>query len=245
MSPPTPLVTPPMALTAGPVTAAIPPILIRKSWVSGSNCSNFSMRSAIFSTKVTMWGSSLLPNSIPTSLIRFWDICIWDSDDSYLFSASSINAELSSHAWDPVCRASVRTSKPPAALSVASLILSSVMLISSSATIALPPSSSILDSPPKNNVNALPASSSNARLNSAVLTPAIFEKLVKSLFPVSTPTVIRLISLENALPPASASKPNEVNPVANPRMSASDNPAAVPAAANRSDILTISDSIAA
>ena len=112
-------------------------------------------------------------------------------------------------------------------------------------TIALPPFSSTLPKPPRNISNAPEASRSNAALNSSPDTPATFAKLFRSLFPVATPTVIRLINFENALPPASASNPTEVSPAASPKISGSVSPASSPAAASRSPMSTMFASVAA
>ena len=62
---------------------------------------------------------------------------------------------------------------------------------------------------------------------------------------VSTATCICVITLENAEPPASASMPTDVRPVAKPRICASVRPIWAPAPARRDAIFIMADSVVA
>ena len=143
------------------------------------------------------------------SVMVFLKIPNLDSRVLYRSSASCVSAVFSLQALVPIDSALLNTSLAPDALNSASRIRISDSPISSSVLIADPPFLFILSSPLIKLMIALAASSSNAFLNSSALIPATSANCSSSSPPLCVARLIFEISLENAVPPASASIPTD------------------------------------
>ena len=184
-------------------------------------------------------------NSMPTAIRLFLMLVSLLAVVWRRISDSVISAAFSSHA--PLARvsASLIRSVAFALRSSVSLNRSSVMPISFSVAIAPMPSSFM---PPRPTINAWNASAgllSHIWANCSLVMPATRAKSSSALDPVETAISILRSAFENALPPASASRPRELSAAENPRICGSVSPTCLPAAPMRTAISMMSASVVA
>ena len=210
------------ALTAsniGPNAATTAPRVTIFSFVDSSILEIHVVKSRTALRACSMYGINISPNWIPISMSWFFAISIRLANVPYRFSASSVNAVFSPHAFVLVSIAVAKVSAAPDARSNASRIRTSVISISVSTLMALSPSMPMRSKPLINASMDCVASCRNMVLNSFVVIPATLANCSSLSPPFSAASAISTMTLEKAEPPASASMPTEDSAAARPTSS--------------------------
>ncbi|OPZ78845.1 MAG: hypothetical protein BWY79_00648 [Actinobacteria bacterium ADurb.Bin444] len=228
-----------------PTVPAMARIAVVSAGWSATNWPIFSTIGPMNSINPLSAGIRALPMLMATSDTLFLRMLIWEAVVSTRRAASSFRALFSSQAVAASPCASVNTSVAPEALSRASRTRISPSCRLSSIGRTFWPSPCISPRPVMNALMAPAASVSNLALNSSADMPATAAKFVRDSPPLWAAEYISSITLENAVPPASAAMPTEERAPAKPSVCASVMPMVDPAPASRRAISTISPSVVA